>query len=444
MTWILDRETSASLASKVAVLAIQPQADVVALIESGETLSFESGEMLIRQGDVSDFALITVEGTVDVFVETRHGAVHLATLASPVLVGEIGIFTNVPRTASIRTTSDVRAVRLGAEALQRFARANPAFLSSMMLQLGRRLQTFNTAVGFFSHAFVALERDEFDLSLLDDLKNPLPELVDFSRSFHSLAKQITLRSAQRAEMANAKAIQEGMLPAREELAGCDGRVDVQAIMRPALDVGGDLYDFFFVDPDHLAVTVGDVCGKGIPAALFMAVTQMIMRYMLRREPDVGAAASAANSVLAASNPETMFTTMFSAVLDLRSGELTYCSCGHHSPLLMRAGGAVEKVPVVRNRPLGIDTRTEYVTKTTKLAPGDRLFLFTDGFVDAIDPQDERFGDPRLEQAVADLRDLPPQDFLDALVQVIHRFSGTAPQFDDITAVLVTAGEFRPA
>ncbi len=93
-------------------------------------------------------------------------------------------------------------------------------------------------------------------------------------------------------MANARAIQESMLPAYEALEECKAYVEIKAAMRPARDVGGDLYDFFLLNSDRVAVTVGDVCGKGIPAALFMAVTQMVMRYMSSHEPDVGAAATA--------------------------------------------------------------------------------------------------------------------------------------------------------
>jgi serine phosphatase RsbU (regulator of sigma subunit) len=120
-----------------------------------------------------------------------------------------------------------------------------------------------------------------------------------------------------------------MLPPDELLKSFEAYVEIRAMMRPAREVGGDLYDYFLIDANRLAFTVGDVCGKGIPAALFMAMTQMVMRYMLRQELDVGAAATAANALLAASNREMMFATLFCCVLDLSTGVLAYCSCGHH-------------------------------------------------------------------------------------------------------------------
>ena len=194
----LERAQVIDIARALPVFASLPEQAVVELIQGGQLFEFEEGQLLIKQGDQSDCAFVILGGVVDVFVETKYGSVHLASLNAPALVGEIGIFTNVPRTASIRTKTNVRVARVGAEALQRFGHQNPQFLSSLMLQLGRRFETFNKAIGFYSHALGALERDDFDLALLDDLRNPLPELVDFSRSFVGLAEQITLKRSRRA------------------------------------------------------------------------------------------------------------------------------------------------------------------------------------------------------------------------------------------------------
>jgi phosphoserine phosphatase RsbU/P len=277
MTVQVDQSRITATVRGLQVFGHLPEKASVALIEGGQPVEFEEGQFLIKQGQPSDFALVVVDGVVDVLAESKYGFVHLAALQAPALVGEIGVFTNVSRTASIQAKTRVSAVRIDSDALHRFGHDNPGFLSAIMLQLGRRFETFNKAIGFYSHALEALERDDFDLTLLSDLMRPLPELVDFSRSFVRLAEQITLRKAHREEMANARAIQESMLPPDEQLQSCKDYVDVHATMRPAKEVGGDLYDVFPIDADHLAVTVGDVCGKGIPAALFMAMTQMVMR-----------------------------------------------------------------------------------------------------------------------------------------------------------------------
>jgi serine phosphatase RsbU (regulator of sigma subunit) len=436
MTIRIDPHDVGEIIRKLAVFEGLEDQATDALVQGGAPVEYQDGEFLIRQGDTSDFALILIVGAADVLVETTYGTANLASLEAPALVGEIGVFTNAGRTASIQAKTPIRAVRLGRDELHEFGQRNPAFLSRMMLQLGRRLETVNKAIGFYSHALAALERNEFDVKLLDELTQPLPELADFSRSFLRFAQQILLRRAQRAEMANARAIQAGMLPGPHLLERCSGYVDVQAFMRPAKDVGGDLYDFFLVDEDHLALAVGDVCGKGIPAALFMAMTQLVMRYMLRHEPDVGSAATAGNALLAADNPETMFTTWFCGILDLRSGVLSWSSCGHHSPLILRSGGQVEKIST-RSLPLGIEISAKYATNSLTLTPGDRIVFFTDGFTDAVDGDDKRFGDDGLEQTVAILRSLPSQDFIGKLVERVDNFAGTTPQFDDMTALIAT-------
>jgi serine phosphatase RsbU (regulator of sigma subunit) len=207
-------------------------------------------------------------------------------------------------------------------------------------------------------------------------------------------------------------------------------------MRPAKEVGGDVYDFFLIGPDRLAFTVGDVCGKGTPAALFMAMTQMVMRYMLRQEADVGAAATAGNALLAASNREMMFATLFCAVLDLRDGVLSYCSCGHHSPLILRSDDKIDHLTGV-NVPLGLKENARYRTNSLQLEPGDRMFLFTDGFTDAINGDGDRFGDERLLDLVKKMRSLPSHQFIGELMKSIDDFAGNAPQFDDLTAMLTT-------
>ncbi len=438
----LDRLQLGHIVQKLAVFSRVAESAAVDLLQQGECLEFPEQTILVTQGHVSDFALAVIDGTVEVLAESKYGPVHLASLDAPAFVGEIGVFTNVTRTASIRAKTKVRAIKIGVDALHRFGQENPSFLSSLMLQLGRRFETFNKAVGFYSHALAALERDDFNLALLDDLRNPLPELVDFSRSFIRLAEQITIKRAHREEMANAQAIQMGMLPEQGSLEQSKDYVAIYASMRPAREVGGDLYDCFSIDANRVAVTIGDVCGKGIPAALFMAMTQMVMRHMLRQESNVGSAATAGNALLAASNREMMFATLFCSVIDLTTGRVSYCSCGHHSPIILRKGKAVETL-AVSNLPLGLDDKAKYKTELIDLEPGDQILLYTDGFVDAVNAEGERFGDEHFLELVERLRTLPAGQLVPALIEAIDDFAGNEPQFDDLTAVLIDAIAKKP-
>ena len=175
----------------------------------------------------------------------------------------------------------------------------------------------------------------------------------------------------------------------------------------------------------------------------MAMTQMVMRYVLRREPEVGSAATAGNALLAASNREMMFATLFFAVFDLKTGMLSYCSCGHDSPLILRSDSTVEEISTF-NLPLGLEGKAEYKTNSLTLEPGDRLFLFTDGFVDAVNGENVRFGDERLHEVVQKFRAHPSQDFIRNLMKSVDDFAGSTPQFDDLTALIATVIARKPA
>lgn len=415
-----------------ATFAPLAQSALVDLVASGVELRFAEQDILLRQGDVSDSALLLLEGEVEVFVETSFGPVELALLSRAALIGDIGVFTGVARTATVRARSSVRALRLERASLHAFGQQNASFLHAVLGQLGHRFETFNRAIGTYTNALAALEQHDFDLRLLDELRHPIPELADFSQSFRRMAEQITLRQAQREEMAAAAAIQRAMLPRPLRPTGEMARVDLYAEMRPAREVGGDFYDFFLLDDHRLVLTVGDVSGKGAPAALFMAITQTVMRLALRQSNDLAAAVTLANHLLAADNPESMFATMFCGVLDLREGMLTWCNCGHNPTLLLTKTGGLKTLDPT-GVPLGARLKAQYRTETAALAAGDSLFLYTDGVTEATNAEDEQFGEARLAAAVERLRDQPAREFVRGVIRTVDAFSAGAPQFDDMIA-----------
>src|SRR5262249_44671615 len=165
-----------------------------------------------------------------------------------------------PRTATIEATTPLRVLRIDSRDLQEFGSENPRFLAAVMMQVGRRFQIFNQAVGLYSNALEALRQHDFDLRLLDDLTTPLPELVDFTHSFRRLAEEIVERRTHREEMASAVAIQRTMLPPIALIPNCGDALDLFARMLPARDIGGDFYDYFLLDDRRLAITIGDVSG----------------------------------------------------------------------------------------------------------------------------------------------------------------------------------------
>lgn len=414
-----------------------PPETLAGLVARGSPVRVAAGEALIRRGETSTFALLVVEGTADVTIDTAYDTVHLATCAGPALVGEIGAFTGVPRTAHVVARSDIYAIRLSAGELMAAGQDSPAFVAAAMRQLGLRIETFNRALGFYSNALQALQRQDFDLSLLDALRNPLPELADFAHSFRRFAEEILARRDQRREMANAAAIQRAMLPAPLAPDDLKGRFDLFAQMRPAKEIGGDFYDYFRRADGRIVLSVGDVSGKGIPASLFMGSALTALRTVLRSEANLSRALALTNELICASNSESMFVTLFCGVLDPETGALDYANCGHTDCLILRADGDCER-PAASNAALGLMDGLVFGTHATALAPGDRLFLFTDGLTDAANPAGEQFGEARLDAAAMRLRHLPTSAFITRLLDEIEQFEVPAPRFDDATALAVTA------
>jgi len=255
----------------------------------------------------------------------------------------------------------------------------------------------------------------------------------------SLAKEVARRRAHEAEMASAAAIQRAMLPATQPREIAAARFDLFPLMMPAREVGGDLYDIVKLDATRVLISIGDVCGKGIPAALFMAMTQSVMRMAVRLGQDLQAEVGAANNVLAADNAESMFTTLFCAVLDLSTGTLAWCNCGHPPALVLRRDADAFE-PLARcGPPLGIMEGTTYEsTGTITLAAGDALFLYTDGVTEAENPKAELFGTKRLEAALIGARGESARRVTEHVVERVTAFAAGAPQSDDITCVAIVA------
>lgn len=397
---------------------------------------FRRGDVLLSQGTKSDFALLLVEGLVEIIVQTTQGPVLLTELSPVALLGDIGVFAGLPRTATVRGRTEGRVLRLDGSALADLGGEEPSVLRYVIGQLGRRIHAFNQATGFYTNALAALDTPEPDSRLLDNLINPPAELVNFALTFRRLAEHIVHRKDQRREMASAAAIQRMMLPDPLPDDAPGRRAELCATMRPARDVGGDFYDAFAIDAHQIALSIGDVAGKGVPAALFMAVCQTTMRLVLRQEDDLARALARANDLLDADNRESMFATIFAGVLDLRSGRFTYCNGGHPPPLVLRTDGSREALTGT-GPPVALASPAEFRSRTLHLAPGDQLFLYTDGIAEAQDGAAAFFGDARLAQAIEGARGRGADGLVQGVLEAMDEFVGDAPQFDDVTCLALS-------
>jgi serine phosphatase RsbU (regulator of sigma subunit)/CHASE2 domain-containing sensor protein len=255
-----------------------------------------------------------------------------------------------------------------------------------------------------------------------------------------MAVQMAQKRAREAEMASAAAIQRAMLPSLQASEIAPGGLDIFADMIPARDVGGDLYDIVKLDGSRVMITIGDVCGKGVPASLFMAITQTVMRLGVRSGQDLQAEINAANNLLVANNREEMFTTLFCGVIDVPAGTITYCNCGHNPPLVLRKGESAFESLRKCGPPLGIIGDAGYAARSTALAPGDMLLLYTDGVTEAETSQSDQFGTQRLEQTILEMRGHAARSVVEHVIKRVAEFTQGTPQSDDITCVAVVRNE----
>ncbi len=208
-------------------------------------------------------------------------------------------------------------------------------------------------------------------------------------------------------------------------------LDMAAILVPAKEVGGDLYDFF-IREERLYFCVGDVSGKGVPASLVMAVTRSLFRTLAGREKSPAKIVTQMNESMSDMNESNMFVTLFLGALDMKTGRLDYCNAGHNAPLTLT--DKIAPLPVKPNLPLGILQDFEYQEQSTSLVPDDALFLYTDGVTEAENIHHELFGEKRMEEVLHERR--TAQEHLEAINAAVAAFVGEAPQSDDITVLFI--------
>lgn len=235
------------------------------------------------------------------------------------------------------------------------------------------------------------------------------------------------------EMEAAAQIQRTFLPKESPSGPMDHTFEVFAIMQPAKEVGGDFYDYFLIGDSKLALAIGDVSGKGVPAALFMSVSRTVLRAIAFEGGEPGAVLSKVNGILARDNTETMFVTLFYAVLDLQSGVLTFSSAGHDDALLLSRAASSESLGFM-GPAVGLVDDVAYPTATRTLAPGDTLLLLTDGITEAFNADGHVFTSERVVKTLVEQPHTSASDTVRFLSDEVTRFSAGTEQSDDITCV----------
>ncbi len=270
----------------------------------------------------------------------------------------------------------------------------------------------------------------------DELEALANSFTDMEKGLHTYIHELSRVTAEKerigAELNVATQIQADMLPRIFPAFPNRKDFDIYATMNPAKEVGGDFYDFFLVDEDHLGLVMADVSGKGVPAALFMVIAKTLIknRIMMGESPSV--ALSKANNQLCEGNDAEMFVTVWAAVIELSTGKGIAVNAGHEHPAIRRGNGAYE-LAVYRHSPaVATMEGMRFREHEFQLNPGDSLFVYTDGVPEATDSHNELFGPERMLVALNSHVRAKGNELLPAVKQAIDSFVGDAPQFDDIT------------
>ena len=214
-------------------------------------------------------------------------------------------------------------------------------------------------------------------------------------------------------------------PNREEF-------DIYAVMNPAREVGGDFYDFFLIDDDHLCLVMADVSGKGIPGALFMMVSKIILQSCAMLGRSAAEILSKTNEAICSNNPEDMFVTVWLGILEISTGRLTTANAGHEYPVIKRPDGGFELVKDRHGLVIGAMDNAKYSEYEIQLVPGAKLFVYTDGVPEATDAENEMFGTARMLEALNEEPDAAPREILHNVRRAVDGFVKDAEQFDDLT------------
>ncbi len=303
-----------------------------------------------------------------------------------------------------------------------------------------------SAYGDMDNIRQAMNNGAFDFATkpidLEDLERTIEKAVEQLEFVHSAQKDRKELKDIHSDLSVAREIQQAILPHNFDLtgikldSGCASAYQLAASMEAAKDVGGDFYDFFAVDPTHLGFVMADVSGKGVPAAIFMAVSRTLIKATGMRGITSSECMATVNDMLADESVNSMFVTVFYGIINLETGEIDYTNAGHNPPYIIHGNGQVEEIPAMGNIVLGAFEGMEFRSGKTTLDKGDAIYLFTDGVTEAENPSNEQYGEENLVRLLSKNATSASEEIIQSVTSDVHKFAGEAPQSDDITQLAI--------
>jgi sigma-B regulation protein RsbU (phosphoserine phosphatase) len=368
-------------------------------------------EPLIRQ----KFRRQIHEGKYD-FVFAFNGLEALSRLIEFPTIGIILSDINMPEMDGLTLLSELKALK------------NPG-LKTVIVSAYGDMENIRTAMNRGAFDFLTKPINFLDLEITID--KTMDEIMQLRRSMKEHDQLISIRQ----DLQTAREIQLAILPKVFPPFPNRTDFDIFGSMIAAKEVGGDFYDFFMIDNKRLGFVIGDVSGKGVPAAIFMAVSRTLIRATGLKGIPTGECMSYVNNLLCSESVSCMFVTVFYGILNTETGEVEYVNAGHNPPYILSASG-LRKVEMTGSVVLGCFENMEYKSKRVTLAPGDKLFLFTDGVTEAFDKDDQIYGEARLEEYLQKNSHKPIKEITDSTNLELANFMAGAEMSDDITMLIL--------
>ncbi len=401
---------------RVPLFATLPDEALTALAVSLRETTYPARTVLFEEGEIGDRFYIVIEGEIAIIKAKATPNERLIGIrGSGEFVGEMSLLNRDGlRTASAVVHAEAKTLEMTREEFDSLLFRKPTIAYEMLHVLSHRLHE--------AHNKTIVELTE---------KNR--ELSEAYENLQAAQEQIIQKEILERELSRAQEIQQNMLP--RTLPHLEG-VDVGALMIPARAVGGDFYDVIPLDEDRLGIVIGDVSGKGVPAALFMALTQSMIRALAKADQEPDEVLSCVNRHLFEMNAGSMFVTLLYGVLHRKTREFTYVRAAHEYPLLWNQAGEMIPAPEDHGLPLGLFPNPIFEKQTLTLPPNSTLVLFTDGVTEATNQAEEFFGIERLTALIPSCPDHTAQGLCHYIVEQLSNFHGNTPQADDITMVVI--------
>jgi len=429
-----------------------------AWMEFLEAVALAPGEVLFRESDAADAMFLIESGVLAVVLEVEGaGRAELRRLGAGQFLGEMALYRSELRTATVEAVGEVKLWRMTAEKLReveaRYPQLAIALHRHVASLLAERVSFSNMELkeplSRLAHALRGLASSDFSGTGWDrsgvaqeaqrgDEVGAVAQAMEFLVSrlqehIVALQQQTAAREAIESELRIAGQIQSSLLP--PPLSATERqRVDFSAFIKPAREAGGDLYDGFFLPDGRFFTLVGDVSGKGVSAAVFMALAAMAVRTLAPKLSDPGELLAQVNLLLCERNETMQFVTACAVFFDPTNGELAWANAGHPVAAVISAAGRLTWLEGPRAAPLGVFEETQFVTQRQVLAPHETLLVYSDGVSEAMDAQSNLFGSERIQQCLAGGTIADSAQTVDRVVAAVLAHQAEAPQADDITLV----------